>query len=180
MASNQVLGMTQQPIIQQPLQQGILPASVPVNNMDQIAGVGFMNSQEYSMVTDPALGMTQQPIIQQPQQQAVHPATVPVNTMDQTSWWANLTRPGSTATVNNSDQIAAVGFVNSQEYSTPVPSIGNQGYNQLYTTPTPTPSLVNNSGTGYAGVQYQPQQAYQAVHYVPNAGQVQTQSVFHF
>jgi len=47
LASNPALGMAQQPIIQ-PQQQGILPASGPVNSMDQIAGVGFMSSQEYS------------------------------------------------------------------------------------------------------------------------------------
>ena len=61
--------------------------------------------------------------------------------------------------------------MNNQVYGTTTPGLVN---NQAYTNP----SLVNNSGTGYAGVQYQPQ-AYQAVQYVPNAGQVQTQSVFH-
>ena len=175
------MGMTQQPLIQ-PQQQGILPASGPVNNMDQIGGAGFLNSQEYSLAPNQVLGMTQtqQPGLQ-PQQQAILPGSgpVPVNNMDQIGWWDSQTRPGSVAKVNNSDQIPGVGFLNTQEYSTPVPSLANQGYHQVYTTPTPTPSLVNSSGTGYAGVQYQPQ-AYQAVHYVPSAGQVQTQSVFHF
>ena len=143
LANNQALGMSQQPLIQ-PQQQGILPPSGQATNMDQIAGVGFMSTQEYSTPV-PSLG----------------------------------NQGYTTPSLVNNQGYTTPSLVNNQVYTTPS-LVNNQGYttpslvsNQGYTTP----SLVNNSGTGYAGVQYQPQ-AYQAVQYVPNAGHVQTQSVF--
>ena len=127
-----------------------------------------------SLTTNQALGMTQQPIMQ-PQQQGF-----PVNTMDPMAGVGFMNSP-----------VPTMGFMASQ-YSTPVPDYSLLQQSQMGQQPIvqpgqpgllpasgyTTPSLVNNSETGYAGVQYQPQ-AYQTVQYVPSAGHVQTQSVFH-
>jgi len=223
--TNSQMGMTQQPVIQ-PQQQG------PATNMDQIAGVGFMNSQEYSTPV-PSLGNQGYPTPSMINNQGYTTPNV-VNNQGYTTPSLVNNQSYTTPSMVNNQGYTTPSLVNSQGYTTPsllnnqgyttpslvnnqgyttpslvnnqgytTPSlVNNQGYttpslvnNQGYTTPslvnnqgytTPslvnnqgytTPSLVNNSGAGYAGVQYQPQ-AYQAVQYVPNAGHVQTQSVF--